>query len=346
MRRHSQFLVACLAALGTAGCAAEVTEETTSIPAAAVADRPAPIERGSTSRERGVVWDVNRGEAITPNELRTRLGEADLVILGEVADNPIHHARQAWLIAGLNPVGVAFEMVPQASERGIAAFREEGGRSGAIGPAIGWSRLGLPDWPIYRPVFEASVGAVITGGRVGRRAIQTARREGAAAGYGPGAEEAGLTEAVPDERRQEIATALVTTLCTAPSLAETGGLVEARRLVDMRLAEALLRARANGIGARGIARGINPAERPERSTNGPVRAVLIAGNDHARTDVGVPVALAARAPALDVAVLGQLERGEGATDARSFIAGQPYDFVWLSEPAPGDGASCADTVDG
>ena len=120
------------AALVLAGCS--VADET-------AGPAPGPVEQAGL---RGTVWDVAAGAPIGPEALIDRLARADVVVLGEVHDNPTHHARQAWLVGALDPAGLAFEMIPEASEQGIAVFREEGGTPGEIGPAIGWDRLGWP----------------------------------------------------------------------------------------------------------------------------------------------------------------------------------------------------------
>ena len=41
---------------------------------------------------------------------------ADIVLLGEIHDNPEHHANQAAIVRALQPAALVFEMFPQASE--------------------------------------------------------------------------------------------------------------------------------------------------------------------------------------------------------------------------------------
>jgi uncharacterized iron-regulated protein len=88
------------------------------------------------------------------------------------------------------------------------------------------------------------------------------------------------------------------------------GMVESQRLRDARFAHALRRAAAAGGG----------------------RAALITGNGHARTDRGVPAALAAAEPGARVVALGQVEVREGATAFADYggAEGLPYDYVWFS----------------
>ncbi len=258
------------------------------------------------------VWDMAAGAPITPEALAARLAEADVAILGEVHDNAVHHARQAWLVERLAPAGIAFEMVPEASEQGIAVFLEEGGAPGEIGPAIGWARLGWPDWEMYRPVFEAAAGAYVAGGGISRGAIGQAAREGAKRAFGTGGAAYGLGEPLPPEMQAEAEAEMVASHCNALPAAAAAPMVEVQRLRDARFAHATRRAAAAGGG----------------------RVVLITGNGHARIDRGVPLALGLSDAALEVLSLGQVEVSEGRRALADYPQDAlPYDFVWFSARA-------------
>jgi uncharacterized iron-regulated protein len=262
----------------------------------------------------GTLWDVAAGERVERAALAARLREADVAILGEVHDNPAHHRRQAWLVERIAPAGIAFEMIPEASEEGVRTFLEEGGAPGEIGPAIGWERLGWPDWAMYRPVFEAAAGAYVAGGGVARGDLGRAMEADAAAAFGPGAGAYGLDEALPEAERAAVTDEMVASHCDALPRSVAAKMVAAQRLRDARFAHAVRRARAMGEG----------------------RTVLVTGNGHARTDRGVPAALAEAEPALDVVALGQLEVAEGRTALADYGpegAPPPYDYVWFAEPA-------------
>ncbi|MEM9144820.1 MAG: ChaN family lipoprotein [Pseudomonadota bacterium] len=268
---------------------------------------PPPIQGTGPS---GVIWDVAADAPISRRMLTERLAKADVVILGERHDNPVHHARQAWLVAALAPAGIAFEMVPKASEEGIAVFLTEGGAPAEIGPAIGWDRLGWPDWAFYRPIFEAAEGAYIAGGGVPRAAIRSAMAGGAAGVFGSEAAAFGLDRPLPPPQQQAAEAEMVAAHCDQLPPEVAAPMVEAQRLRDARFAEAALRARANG--------------------GGPV--VLITGNGHARRDRGVPVYLAKADPGASVLSLGQRE-AEAPDSPAEDLGAEPYDYVWLASPA-------------
>ncbi|MEM1383725.1 MAG: ChaN family lipoprotein [Pseudomonadota bacterium] len=279
--------------------------------ACAAAPGPPVILASSSNPLDGTVWDVAAGQMIPAEDLPQRLAAADIAVLGEIHDNQIHHERQAWLVDALDPVGVAFEMVPEASEEGIAVFLEQGGERDEIGPAIGWERLGWPDWDLYRPIFAAAEDALITGGGVARADLRRVSGSGAAAVFGRDADLAGLTESLPQAEQATREADMVAAHCDRLPLEAARAMVEAQRLRDARFAEAALRARPAGEGT----------------------AVLITGNGHARSDRGVPVYLARLEPEVSVLSLGQLELRPGQERFDEYAAETPYDFVWFA-PRP------------
>ncbi|MBY8977277.1 ChaN family lipoprotein [Rhodobacteraceae bacterium NNCM2] len=261
----------------------------------------------------GQILDVSTGRLIDPATLTERLSATDLVVIGEVHDNPQHHERQATLVAALAPAGIAFEMVPTASEEGIGVFVEQGGDPGEIGPAIGWDRLGWPDWRYYQPIFEAAADAYIAGGATRADELRTAINTSATEAFGQGAALYGLN-IPPDEATQAaIENEMIEAHCNKLPKIAAQGMVEAQRLRDARFAEALIRAANSGGG----------------------KAVLITGNGHARTDRGVPAYLQRAVPDRSVLSLGQIEVVPDALALDEYTdgTGLPYDYVWFSARA-------------
>jgi len=276
-------ILACIALLLATGCAG------------VEAERP------------GLIIDSG-GAVLTEAELVVALEQAQIVVLGEVHDNPVHHARQARLVRQLRPRGIAFEMVPQASEEGIQVFLAQGGDRSEIGPAIGWDRMGWPDWELYAPVFEAAAGAYVAGGGVARSEIRAAIESNAAAAYGAGASTVGLDRPLDPATRIEIEDEMIAAHCNKLPRRAAGSMIEAQRLRDARFANAARRALAMGGGG---------------------RAVLITGNGHARIDRGVPAYLTLVAPQLAVLSVGMIELKPGA-DPAAAARGLPFDYAWFS----------------
>lgn len=253
----------------------------------------------------GRIWDVSAGEPLSRDALAEHLDAGEFVVLGEVHDNPRHHERQAWLTGRIAPAGLAFEMIPRASEEGLRVFLEQGGARTRIGEAIGWSRLGWPDWEMYAPILSAAPDAYIAGGGVRRADLRRAMREGPAAAFGEGSVGFGLHKALDPAERTAREDAMIASHCDRLPRAAAGGMVDAQRLRDARFAEAVRRAARKGGG----------------------QAVLITGNGHARTDHGVPTMLA-EGGSERVRALGQIEVREGDTEPGDYA--MPYDYVWFS----------------
>jgi uncharacterized iron-regulated protein len=87
------------------------------------------------------------------------LPPAQIYVLGEVHDNPAHHAMQGELIERIAPTAVVLEMLTeaQAARLGPDAPRDPA----ALDALLGWAEAGWPDIAIYLPVFEASDAPIL-----------------------------------------------------------------------------------------------------------------------------------------------------------------------------------------
>lgn len=239
---------------------------------------------------------------IAPGALPEALQGADVVVLGEVHDNPLHHAHQAQAVAALRPSALVFEMLtPEQAARATPELR---GDRQALEAALDWTASGWPDFAMYHPIFLAAPGAAVHGGALPRARVRQAVTEGAAAAFGEGAADYGLDRPlVPADKaaREALQDAAH---CGKLPAALLPGMVEAQRLRDAALAQAALRA--------------------VEQTGGPV--AVITGTGHARRDHGIPAALALAAPGLTVLSVGQLEADPGP-DA-------PYDLWIVTAPHP------------
>ena len=232
------------------------------------------------------------------------LPPADVVVLGEVHDNPRHHENQAVAVAGLHPAALVFEML--TPEKAALVTPDLLARGRKMADVLDWQSSGWPDFEMYRPIFLAAPEAQVFGAEVPREVVRSAVTLGAAAAFGAGAGRFGLERPLDPAdlaaRREEQRIAHCDRL--PPDL--LGGLVEAQRLRDAALARAVLEAM--------------------EATGGPV--AVIAGTGHARRDVGLPAALATASPGLRILSVGQFEAPpEGEV---------PYDLWLVTAPAPRD----------
>lgn len=208
--------------------------------------------------------------------------DADIHVLGEVHDNPAHHRRQAAIIAHVAPVALVFEMLSPQQAAEIQDMPRDDAEM--LGVALGWDGTGWPDFAMYHPIFAAAPQARIYGAAVDREALTTARTQDAAAAFGPDAARFGLVPLDADEQaaREAEQAAAHCDMLPEDLLA---GMVEVQRMRDAHFARVAL----DAFDAKG----------------GPV--VVITGNGHARTDIGIPAHIAAARPQVHVVALGQFE---------------------------------------
>ena len=239
------------------------------------------------------VWAEPR--QIDPVEL-TDLPAADVVVLGEVHDNPTHHVYQAVAIQALGAKALVFEMLTEAQALRIKP--EHFGSADKLEQVLGWADTGWPDFAMYYPIFTAVEAPAVFGGAVPLDAARKAIVDGAAAVLGDASVLFGLEDALDDDEQSAREAGQLAAHCDALPIKMLPGMVEAQRLRDAALARAVIAAMAE--------------------TGGPV--AVITGNGHARRDWGIPRALERAAPQFEVVTVGQFEAPpEGEV---------PFDF-WL-----------------
>lgn len=233
---------------------------------------------------------------------------ADVAILGERHDNPLHHNAQARIVAEVQPRALVFEMIPDALALSLTDDIRRDERR--LARHLQWESSGWPDFSMYWPIFAAAPDAVIFGADVPDSEIRAAMATSAADTIGGWGALFGLADTVAPEEQAARETEMAEAHCGALPAELLPQMVEAQRMRDASLARATLAALSE--------------------TGGPV--AVITGNGHARTDWGVPALLSAAAPDLDIVVLGQFEsEPEGS---------QPFDF-WTVAPPPDRGDPCA-----
>ena len=234
--------------------------------------------------------------------------QADVVILGEVHDNPDHHVWQAEIVAELQPAALVFEML--LPEHGAVVTPELRADPEALAAAVAWAERGWPDFAMYHPIFTAAPSAAIFGAELPRDVVRAALTDGAAAVFGATFEEDpaafGLDQSLDAEMQAAREALQDAAHCNALPETVLPGMVEAQRLRDAAIARAVIAAHA--------------------ATGGPV--AVITGTGHARTDWGVPAVLALAAPDLSVHSTGQIESEPED--------GAPFDKTRVTAPAERD----------
>ncbi len=209
----------------------------------------------------------------------------DVLILGEVHDNPAHHEAQADMVAAFAPRALVFEML--TPEQADAVTQDNRRDRAALAEALDWEASGWPDFGYYHPIFTAAPEARIFGAQVPREAARKVFEDGPGAVFSGDAAAYGLTDPLPEEEQATREAMQMEAHCDALPEAVLPGMVAVQRLRDAELALGVMRA--------------------IEATGGPV--AVITGNGHARRDWGVPSYLARVAPGLEVRVIGQTEDG-------------------------------------
>ncbi len=231
----------------------------------------------------------------------------DLVIVGEIHDNPRHQRLQAALARALDVRALALEMVPAEAGPALARLRADG--DPALREAARWD-----EYAPWHVVLDAAPEAEVAGAGLPREALIRAIEGGAASAFDGDAGLWGLTRPLPPEQQAALEAELFASHCGALPEAMLPGMAEAQRLRDASFAAALLRARA-------------------RAGGGP--ALLVTGDGHARRDRGVPAYLALAAPELSVLSIAQVERapGQGLSEALAPWGEGVFDIAVLTAPA-------------
>ena len=230
---------------------------------------------------------------------------AQIVLLGEVHDNPVHHARQAAAVAALGPKAVVWEMLTPDAEVAPTLI----GDPAALGAALGWAESGWPDFAMYAPIFAAAPEAAHVGAALTANGIRLAVEDGAASPLGAAAGVLGLDRPLAPARQAEEEARQAEAHC---------GLMPAEMLAGM---VAVQRARDGALALTALA---------ALEAYGPPVAVIL-GNGHAEAEA-VPALIGRARPGTTVLALGQFE---AAPDG-----GAPFDLWALAEAPERDGDPC------
>lgn len=351
--RGAAWFAATLGLLVSAsGCDRTLRAVATGDPGVLLSEVEDPQKLLAAAPARYRVFDPQKGGEVWRDSFVRALiaRDYDLLILGEMHDNPTHHQLQAWLVETLNQLrprtelqptslfggvqGLAFEMMPEGLEREINAarpWRPGIPRPGKVALAnhriaeiLDWRNSGWPDWAHYAPILAAAPQAYIAGGEVPRDSLMSQAKAGAESA--PQAARFGLDRPL-DAREQELREALqIKAHCDAIPAAAASSMVAAQRIRDASLTAALLRAEDKGNGF----------------------SVLITGNGHGRTDWAVPRMARRAAPSMTVISVAMIEAAPGARISPSDLAARfdaaqaPYDYVIVTAPPSIDrGDPCA-----
>jgi uncharacterized iron-regulated protein len=281
----------------------------------------APPSTGAAPAAEPRIWDVRTSRFVSELSLAADLASARYRLLGEVHDNAAHHAIRARLILAIAATGarpaLVMEQFDLDRDKALIAAQAAGTDAERLADAGRLDRKGW-QWPMHKPIVEVALARhlPIRAGNLPRAQLleeeHTAAEATKAIGYAR-FRAARWTEAQAEALRADI----VESHCGMAPESIVPRIVVAQRLRDAAMAQALVDA-ATASGA-----------------------ILIAGNGHVRSDLGVPVYL--HAPGLPDAGARSLSVGLIEVDdddaragdfPRRIVAAHPgFDYLWFTPPA-------------
>ena len=258
----------------------------------------------------GRIWDSRLQQFVTPEKLLVGLREARFLLLGEKHDNADHHRLQSAVLESLIDSdavsGVAFEMIDASRAPKLAGIA---GREFAASEELrewlewdeGW------EWEFYLPLLLASLdaGLPVAAANIDENAVMDIYQ-----GAGPALPDDVFDQAAMDKLFADIDESH----CGLLPESQFPAMVRVQQTRDLAMAEAL-RSLAGDEGA----------------------ALLIAGNYHARQDLGVPnflLALDAGVSREEIVSLAFLEVEPGELVPVSYLERfggiAEHDYLWFT----------------
>jgi uncharacterized iron-regulated protein len=267
------------------------------------------------------IWDVRANHFVSESKLVADLAAVRYRLLGEVHDNATHHLIRARLIAAVAATGarpaVVLEQFDLDRDQALIAEQAGGADAEQLAEAGRLDRKGW-QWPLHKPILEAALAhhLPIRAGNLPRAQLRedehVAAERAKTIGY------ARFRAARwTDAQAAALSADIVAGHCGQVPESAIPRIVVAQRLRDAAMAQALVDAAT------------------------PSGAILIAGNGHARSDLGVPVYLHAPglpdagAPSLSLGLIEVTSDDERAADfPRQVVASNTgFDYLWFTRPA-------------
>jgi uncharacterized iron-regulated protein len=257
----------------------------------------------------GRIWDVARARFVAVSTLEEAVAAADVALLGETHDTPVHHELPARLLRMLVERGkqptLALEQVDTENQPALEAARAAGAESpAALAKAAKVSSSWR--WSFYEPLVALALAHRLP--IVGVNLSRQRAREGLPEAE---AKRLALDDAWSRERGASLRTLLVESHCGDDS-PYIDRMVEMQRARDAVMADRMAAA-------------------------GPP-VVAIVGRGHARADLGIPLYLRHRFPKLAVLSLALVEVTATSQEVSQYpeAARGRHDFVWFTPRAVRD----------
>ncbi|MFT6057537.1 MAG: putative iron-regulated protein [Pseudohongiellaceae bacterium] len=271
----------------------------------------------------GILWNVKNASVIPTESLLTELAGADYLLLGEKHDNPDHHTLQLLVTEAIlqsnKLYALSMEMMDSTIQPKLDLISDQDFDSlDDLKNYLEWDSDGW-NWDFYSPLIQLAVNASVPiyAGNISRDAMRDV-----------------YAAEQPSPLQKIVGTQVMNQLIKDIDASHCGLLPESQYPPMVAVQQARDSAMANSL--------------PQPQLNG--LSVLIAGNYHARQDLGVPNYLLARGLNLgvdEIVSLAFMEVSEGLLSASDYVestAGvSAYDYIWFT-PAISNEDYCAAMV--
>lgn len=266
------------------------------------------------------------GEPVSVETLAADISRHRFVLLGEIHDNPEHHELQAdilrLMIASGRKPALVWEMVERGKQSLLDQFREsENDDPDAFAEAVGWDETGWPAWKFYRPIAEVALaaGLPMIAGNLDAKVVRAISIGGSL--DSETSKSFRLDKPFPETVRAVLLDAVYLGHCELLPRTKLSPFVEVQIARDASLAEAMWQSAVSADGA-----------------------VLIAGAQHARRDIGAGFHLERRFGAQSIASIGLLEGDLELVWAgeEHAVPAERFDYVWYTDVAQPETDYCAE----
>lgn len=262
----------------------------------------------------GKMWDMNSQSYIDEATLLSRINAVNVLLLGEVHDNPLHHDFQKKLLQGQLASGsrpsLLMEQFNSDSQEKLDIALANPNRDEALNSAADLIKFG--DWQLYVPLVSIAVdyklpviAANITGAQ-----LQPVIRQGFNVYDPDDLKRVAVDEVWSESRDNYLSQHIEGTHCGQISTQWRAGLVRGQRLRDALMVDVAVSSFGRGIFG-------------------------VVGRDHARRDIGLPLYFAARNPSARILSIGFVEVVSGNVSPEKYATetatgDAPYDVIWFS----------------
>jgi uncharacterized iron-regulated protein len=261
----------------------------------------------------GKIWDMHSQSFIDEAALISRINLSNVLLLGEVHDNVVHHELQQKMLqaridSGAKPA-LMMEQLDAASQpildQALAGIQSEDVLNNVT------ALIKFSDWQFYRPLLSIAVNnrLPVIAANVPNQYLQPVIWKGYSA-YDANELKRLDVETVWNEQRQNyLAASMGGAHCGQLRDDLRLGLTRSQRLRDALMADSAI-------------------------SSIPIGVVGIVGSSHARRDIGLPLYFAARDPSARVFSIGFVEVADNIDpktyNADSATGEAPFDVMWFT----------------